>query len=118
MGRRPKVRGSKKGFKQLNAKVPAQLLLEFNNYWQENADQWDRVDNQGRRDDLIVIALKELMNRKPPRRAPSAERARKHASEVQVDPRDAVISFARKQAEAIVDATRAVQNQKQGRRAG
>jgi hypothetical protein len=118
MGRKPKTRGSTKGFTQLNAKLPRQLFLQFNKYWEENGQHWDHDDNQGRRDDLVVIALKELMTRKPPQRA-RTRRREDEATASHPDRRDSVISFAHRQAKAIVEATAEFeQRRRRSRRAG
>jgi hypothetical protein len=119
MGRKPKTRGPTKGFTQLNAKLPKQLFLQFNQYWEENGQHWDHDDNRGRRDDLVVIALKELMSRKPPQRARTRRQEDEPAAATRPDRRDSVISFAHRQAKAIVDATAEFeQRRKRNRRAG
>lgn len=87
------------GSKNLCVKLPVQLILDFNQYWEEKGDAWKSAENLGRRDDLIAIAMKELMKRKPPRRA------RASIASASYDRRDAVIAFARKQAKSIIEAT-------------
>jgi metal-responsive CopG/Arc/MetJ family transcriptional regulator len=107
MGRKARTEGPDSSEKpvQLNAKVPEQLLLAFNRYWAESGD--------GKRDDLVVDALRFFLKRKPPKRvlrnaAASFAVSATGVAEPTDTLEDTVIEITRRHAQAIVNATDAV----------